>query len=362
MAEITKHDGKQERERDNRKDCRIHLSVARDAVRVYDALENRGNLVRPKVSRRHVSGFNLLENSADRCERGLAGICQRVANLCHRVVWNPKLRDENLARHVFRAHVHRVINRLLAKNELEPVLQIVCNLLQNRVAMLNGRVERRLQLHHARSALGVHLTLSRVIIRKRISVHVEGFANFDNLLSRALTGEENYDDCLFTLFPRGWICERSENLRLLEKHVTARRAEQDALKRDHFTRHDDPCDETQANGGVSTTTRRRRRRVGRASVRPARVHLSHFQIRSRSRSRSLQPAINRRRHRQKRFFASTLDVIVRSHVPKLGSIHASSPARVTLLENPPSLFQHQLQLQELAVRPRQPIVILQSLS
>ena len=58
VAGIAEHDGEKERERYDRERRRIDLTVAGYAVGVHNALEARGELVEPVVSRRLLLGLH----------------------------------------------------------------------------------------------------------------------------------------------------------------------------------------------------------------------------------------------------------------------------------------------------------------
>ena len=194
-----------------------------------------------------------------------------------RVVRNPSLSHEHLSCDVDRAHAHRVINSLLAQNYLNPIFQTVAHFTQNIVAMLRGRVERRLQLDETRRALGVHLSLTCVILRERIPIHVERLTDFDDFLSRSLTREKHHAHGLFALFARRGIDDGAQDLRLLQKHVPSRRAKQNPLERDHLIREDNSSDESEshrrrARGAVG----RRGRAVAASPARARGVQFRHL--------------------------------------------------------------------------------------
>lgn len=66
MANVTEHDGEQERERDDGEQAGVDLLVRADAVRIDDVLEALGELVRAVERRRGIGRSELVQQRRDR--------------------------------------------------------------------------------------------------------------------------------------------------------------------------------------------------------------------------------------------------------------------------------------------------------
>lgn len=128
MTNITKHDGKQERERDNGEQTRVDLAVTRNTIGIDDVLEALGEFVGAVVSGGCFLGRELGEDGGQVRTRRLGRGLERVLNDGDIVLGTPALGNQTFAVHVVVEEVHGVVYSLLLAHHRGPCRQILGNL------------------------------------------------------------------------------------------------------------------------------------------------------------------------------------------------------------------------------------------
>jgi len=121
MAEITKHDGKEEGERDEGVRSGVDLLVAADTIGVDDDLEGVGELVGTEERRRGARGRDDVHDGGDHHLLGVHSTVESDADVAGRHLRAPAARNKALGRDVDAELVHGVEDRLVVVEEIKHI-------------------------------------------------------------------------------------------------------------------------------------------------------------------------------------------------------------------------------------------------
>ena len=119
--DVSKHDGEEEGEEDDGKGAGVDLAVSRDAVRVHEALEARGESRRADVrGGRVVASRQQVDDGLGVAARARTRPTQRELELVHLRRRHPPLGHKDLSVRVVREHVESMQRRLLSLDDERP--------------------------------------------------------------------------------------------------------------------------------------------------------------------------------------------------------------------------------------------------
>jgi hypothetical protein len=212
VADITKHDGKQEGERDDCKQPGVDLLVRRHTVRVDDRLEPLGKLVCPVESWGSLVRPQLRQDGRDRRAGGLGRAAQGELDRGDVARGYPTFRYERLAALIVREQVERLVDLFFPPYGIFPRLDPFGNLGQLDAASLPHVVQDLLNVLESRGDVaqgGSTLVLRTVNIVQRTAHRVGHLADLGEQLGAV--GKDD-KDVFVGLFARGSIDKGSFDL------------------------------------------------------------------------------------------------------------------------------------------------------
>mmetsp|Transcript_3507 Transcript_3507/g.5329 ORF Transcript_3507/g.5329 Transcript_3507/m.5329 type:complete len:687 (-) Transcript_3507:294-2354(-) len=249
VANVTKHDTKEEGEGDDGKGRGVDLLVAGHTVRVDELLELLGELVGLVVSGWGlVRGDDLERSTGDTDAATLSKIEGRVdEGHVLVVVGAPALSDQTATTDIVVEEVHGVVDALLADDLGLPDGELGGDGVEQTQAVGTGLVEDATEVIETR--LDLHPCVGTLLsgLRAGIEVGLEGVTELSDLDLSLSSLVQHDKHVLLKLLTSAWVLDVVLNLSSAEEEVTTGGTPEDTLEGGHLGARDDTSQETEGH-------------------------------------------------------------------------------------------------------------------
>ena len=244
MTEITKHDGEEEGECNNRVQSRINLGVLRNTIGVDNGLEGFRELVGPDIGWRGLVGLNLVDDSRDREAGAVVHILKSRLDQSKRVCRAPRLSNERLSCLVVGEFVQGVVNSFFLLDDNHPSRERASNLRELRIKSALGSAEHIAHIAKSSVDLVDLITSQFAVLIDAIQRGTQRLGDLSNFGKDILAMSKDHKDTLVNLLVVDGVNDCLRNLRLVHVEVTAQGTPQDAFESTNAVLGDDTSNET----------------------------------------------------------------------------------------------------------------------